>query len=368
MGDMPVYLDNNATTPLRKSAITGMLDAMGPPANPSSVHSFGRSARSVVESAREAVATLAGCSPENVVFTSGGTESNNLVLAQYDNVITSAIEHDSVRHVHDRCQLIAVDENGIVDLDQLAAKLSLIDDALKPNTIISVMAANNETGVIQPIGQIAEMARRSNLAFHSDMVQVFGKSHLDFTNSEISYASFSAHKIGGPTGVGALLVRSGCRLASLLRGGGQEQGRRSGTENLVGIAGFGAAAADALGEIDHYNKMAAWRDDFETRMLDERDGIAVFGKSVPRLGNTSCIAAAGKAAEAMVIAFDLAGVAISAGSACSSGKVRSSHVLEAMGVGESAGEAVRISGGWATVKSDFETLADVFLRLYKQSA
>ena len=180
MGDMPVYLDNNATTPLRKSAINGMLDAMGPPANPSSVHSFGRSARSLVESAREAVATLAGCSPENVVFTSGGTESNNLVLAQYDNVITSAIEHDSVRHVHDRCQLIAVDENGIIDLDQLAAKLSLIDDALKPNTIISVMAANNKTGVLQPIAQIAEMARSSNIAFHSDMVQAFGKNHLDF--------------------------------------------------------------------------------------------------------------------------------------------------------------------------------------------
>ena len=198
---------------------------------------------------------------QNVVFTSGGTESNNLVLAQYDYVITSAIEHDSVRHAHDRCQMIAVDENGIIDLNQLAATLSMIDDTVKPDTIISVMAANNETGVLQPIEKIAEMACSSNLAFHSDMVQVFGKKHLDFTNSEISYASFSAHKIGGPTGVGALLVRPGCRLASLLRGGGQEQGRRSGTENLIGIAGFGAAAADALGDIGHYNKMAEWRDE-----------------------------------------------------------------------------------------------------------
>ena len=368
MRDMQVYLDNNATTPLRNAAMTEMLGVMGPPANPSSVHGYGRNARLMVESARESVASLAGCRPENVVFTSGGTESNNLVLAQFDHVITSAIEHDSVRYAHDRCHLIAVDENGVIDLDQLAAKLSMIDDAIKPNTIISVMAANNETGVLQPIEQIAEMARNSNMAFHSDMVQVFGKNYLDFTNSEISYASLSAHKIGGPAGVGALLVRPGCRLASLLRGGGQELGRRSGTENLIGIAGFGAAAADALGDIDHFNRMAAWRNDFEARVLDERDGIAVFGKSVPRLGNTSCIAAAGKAAEAMVIAFDLAGVAISAGSACSSGKVKPSHVLEAMGAGERAGEAIRISGGWATVKSDFETLADVFLQLYKQSA
>jgi cysteine desulfurase len=368
MRDMPVYLDNNATTPLRKAAMTEMLSAMGPPANPSSVHGFGRNARLLVESARESVATLAGCHPANVVFTSGGTESNNLVLAQYEHVITSAIEHDSVRHAHDRCQVIGVDANGIIDLDQLAAKISTIDDTVKPNTIISVMAANNETGVLQPIEKIAEMACSSNLAFHSDMVQVFGKKHLDFNESEISYASFSAHKIGGPTGVGALLVRPGCRLASMLRGGGQEQGRRSGTENLIGIAGFGAAAADALGDISHYNKMAEWRDNFEARMLNERDGITVFGKSAPRLGNTSCIAVAGKAAEAMIIAFDLAGVAISAGSACSSGKVKSSHVLEAMGAGECAREAIRISGGWATIKNDFETLADVFLQLYKQPA
>jgi cysteine desulfurase len=364
--DMPIYLDNNATTPLRKAAMTAMHSAMGPPANPSSIHGFGRSARLLVESARESVAMLAGCRPADVVFTSGGTEGNNLVLAQFDHVIASAIEHDSVRNAHDCCTMISVDENGIVDLDQLETKLSMIDEAEKPNTIISVMAANNETGVIQPIGQIAEMARRFNLAFHSDMVQIFGKNHLDFTSLEISYASISAHKIGGPAGVGALLVRPGCRLAGVLRGGGQEQGRRSGTENLLGIVGFGAAAADALGDIGHYKKMVTWRNEFETRMLNERNGITVFGKSAPRLGNTSCIAAAGKSAETMIIAFDMAGVAVSAGAACSSGKVKTSHVLDAMGAGERSGEAIRISGGWATVKSDFEMLADVFLHLYKR--
>jgi cysteine desulfurase len=368
MRKTPIYLDNNATTPLRAAAIKAMQDAMGPPANPSSVHGFGRNARLIVETARSAVAMLAGCRAADVVFTSGGTEANNLVMAQYDHVITSRIEHDSVRHAHQNCHQIAVDENGVVDLDMLATVMAGIDDAAKPRTLISIMAANNETGVIQPMDEIAAMAKSANIALHSDMVQIFGKRHINFDASKISYASLSAHKIGGPSGVGALLVRPGCRLSSLLRGGGQEQGRRAGTENLVGIAGFGGAADDALGDISHYQTMAKWRDDFERRMLDQRSGIAVFGRDAPRLGNTSCIAALGKAAETMVVAFDIAGVAISAGSACSSGKVKPSHVLESMGAGPRAGEAIRISGGWATTQSDFETLADVFLQLYKQPA
>jgi cysteine desulfurase len=320
----------------------------------------------IVETARSAVAILAGCSTSDVVFTSGGTEANNLVMAQYDCVITSSIEHDSVRHAHQNCYQITVDKNGVVDLDMLALVIAGIDDAAKPRTLISIMAANNETGVIQPMEEIAVMAESANIALHSDMVQIFGKCHINFAESKTSYASLSAHKIGGPSGVGALLVRPGCRLSSLLRGGGQEQGRRAGTENLVGIAGFGGAAVDALGDIGHYQTMAKWRDDFESRMLDQRTGVAVFGRDAPRLGNTSCIAALGKAAETMVMAFDIAGVAISAGSACSSGKVKPSHVLESMGAELRASEAIRISGGWATTKSDFETLADIFLQLYKQ--
>ena len=367
MRDMPVYLDNNATTPLRPAAMAAMQLAMGPPINPSSVHEFGRNARLIAETARDSVAMLAGCHPRDVVFTSGGTEGNNLVLAQFDHVITSTIEHDSVRCVHDDCKTIPVHENGLINLDFLAEVLAAIDQEKKSRTIISIMAANNETGVLQPIDQIAEMARRVNVAFHSDMVQIFGKCHLDFIKSQISYASLSAHKIGGPAGVGALVVRPGFKLANLMRGGGQEQGRRPGTENLIGIAGFGGAATDALNDIGHFNKMAIWRDEFETRMLAERSGIEVFGSAASRIGNTSCIAAAGRAAETMVISFDIAGVAVSAGAACSSGKVSPSHVLKAMGAGVRASEAIRISGGWATSKSDFETLADVFLQLYKQS-
>ena len=199
-----------------------------------------------------------------------------------------------MRHAHQDCQQIAVDENGVVDLDRLAKVIAGIDDAAKPRTLVSIMAANNETGVIQPMDEIAAMAESANIALHSDMVQIFGKRHINFAASKISYASLSAHKIGGPSGVGALLVRPGCRLSSLLRGGGQEQGRRAGTENLVGIAGFGGAADDALGDIGHYQTMAKWRDAFERRMLEQRSGVAVFGRAAPRLGNTSCIARIGK--------------------------------------------------------------------------
>ncbi|MEL0062010.1 MAG: cysteine desulfurase family protein [Candidatus Puniceispirillum sp.] len=362
-----LYMDNNATTPLRPAAATAMQDAMGPPANPSSVHGFGRSARLIVETARESVAALAGCRPADVVFTSGGTEANNIAFSGFSHIITSAIEHDSVLQ-HDKiATIIPVDQNGVVALPAVKAALDAVDPAAAAHTLLSIMAANNETGVLQPIAEIAEMAAAAGIAFHSDMVQICGKSHIDLGQSGISFASVSAHKIGGPTGVGALLVRPGAIAGRLLYGGGQEQGRRAGTENLIGIAGFGAAAADAFGDIGHFVRMAAWRDAFETKLITARRGIEIFGKAAPRLGNTSCVAAAGKTAETMVMAFDIAKVAISAGSACSSGKVKPSHVLTAMNAGARAAEAIRISGGWATQQADFEKLADVFLRLYKQT-
>ncbi len=363
-----IYLDNNATTPLRQSAVSAMLSTMGAPANPSSVHGFGRNARLIVENARESVAALAGCQPADVVFTSGGTEANNLVLSQYDYIITSNIEHDSIRQVNGVQPRITVDSSGVIELASVSAAVNLVDESQKSQTLISVMAANNETGVVQPIAEIAAIVKAAGIAFHSDMVQIFGKAHIDVAASEVGYASLSAHKIGGPAGVGALIVRPGLRLTSLFRGGGQEQGRRAGTENLIGIAGFGAAAADAFGDIGHYVKMAGWRDAFERKVSAVRNGVTVFGRMGPRLGNTSCIAVDGRSAETMVMAFDIAGIAISAGAACSSGKLKASHVLQAMGAGTRAGEAIRISGGWATVRRDFETLAEVFLRLYKHSA
>ena len=366
MGTMPLYFDNNATAPLRPEASAAMHKAMGAPANPSSVHSFGRNARLTVEAARESVAVLAGSRPADVVFTSGGTEANNLALAGFDHIVTSVIEHDSVLDCAVNASTINVTPDGMIDLDHAREVLAELTDEQRPVTILSVMAANNETGVIQPLAELVALAHEYGIAVHSDMVQLLGKDHFSFNALGLDFASLSAHKIGGSAGVGALLVKSGNALTSLLRGGGQEQGRRSGTENLIGIAGFGAAASVAFGDVAHYQAMSKWRDQFENIVLANVPDACVFGQKSNRLGNTSCLSIAGKSAETMVMALDIAGAAISAGSACSSGKVKSSHVLAAMGAGDLAGQAVRISGGWQTKQTDFERLADVFLELYKR--
>ena len=358
-----LYLDNNATAPLRPAAIDAMTAAMGPPVNPSSVHGYGRAARMMVEESRAEIAMLAGCRAADLVFTSGGTEANNLALSVFDTVITSAVEHDSVMQAAPDANRIPVDQDGCVDLDALRGMLAALDDAARPRTLVSVMMANNETGVIQPIEAIVEIAHAAGVAVHSDMVQMLGKRHLDFQGTGLDFASLSAHKIGGPTGVGALLVRPGRAMTSLLRGGGQEQGRRSGTENVIGIAGFGAAAKAAFDDIAHYSQMAEWRNALEARVCAQRDDVTLFGAGVDRIGNTSCLAVGERSSETMVMALDLAGVAVSAGAACSSGKVHESHVLKAMAAGAHAGHAIRVSGGWNSSKVDFEKLAEVLVAL-----
>ena len=352
-----LYFDHNATAPLRGEAIAAMQAAMGPPSNPSSVHAFGRDARMVVETARSEVAMLAGCRAADVVFTSGGTEANNLVLSAFDRIITCAVEHDSVLQAAPRATVIGVDGEGRIDLDSLQRAVEAVPDAERERTLVSVMSANNETGVLQPMEEVAGIARNAGLATHSDMVQLLGKRHLDFGALGLDYASLSAHKIGGPTGVGALLVKPGRRMTSLLRGGGQEQGRRSGTENFLGIAGFGAAAKAAFDDIGHYRAMASWRDAFEAHVAARGD-VRLFSAGAERLPNTSCLAIGARSAETLVMALDLAGVAISAGAACSSGKVHESHVLKAMNAGEAASRGIRISAGWNTEEADFEMLAE----------
>ena len=353
-----LYLDNNATAPLRPEAAAAMQDAMGPPANPSSVHGYGRAARMVVEAARAEIAMLAGCRPADLVFTSGGTEANNLALSMFDHVITSAVEHDSVLRAVPEARIIGVDSEGRIDLDTLRGVLAGLDDATRARTLVSVMMANNETGVMQPVDEIVRIAHEAGVCVHSDMVQMLGKQHLDFSGSGLDFASLSAHKIGGPSGVGALLVRPGRAMSSLLRGGGQEQGRRSGTENVIGIAGFGGAAKAAFDDIAHYRRMAEWRDRMESQILRERGDVTLFGARAGRIGNTCCLAVGERSSETMVMALDLAGVAVSAGSACSSGKVHESHVLKAMNVGEAARRGIRISAGWNTREADFEKLAE----------
>ena len=358
-----LYLDNNATAPLRPEAAAAMQEAMGPPANPSSVHGYGRAARMIVESARAEIAMLAGCRPADLVFTSGGTEANNLALSMFDTVITSAVEHDSVLRAVPHARIIGVDSQGRIDLDALRSTLATLEEAARPRTLVSVMMANNETGVIQPVDEIVQIAHEAGVKVHSDMVQILGKQHLDFSGSGLDFASLSAHKIGGPTGVGALLVRPGRAMTSILRGGGQEQGRRSGTENVIGIAGFGGAARAAFHDIGHYRQMASWRDAMEARLLDARSDSTFFGAGAGRLGNTCCLAVGARSSETMVMALDLAGIAVSAGAACSSGKVHESHVLKAMDAGRDASRAIRISGGWNSQQADFERLAEVLVAL-----
>ena len=370
----PVYLDYNATAPLRPVARAAMVDALDRTGNPSSVHRFGRDARRIVEDARRDVARLAGAGPEEVVFTSGGTEANAMALvgalvgAECRALLASAIEHDSVlRSVapDGGAALLPVTADGRLDLAELERRLA---DAPAP-ALLSVMGVNNETGVVQPISDVVAVARRYGAIVHCDAVQAAGKLPLDFAASDLDLMSLSAHKLGGPHGVGALVVRDGLRVASLLRGGGQERRRRAGTENVAGIAGFAAAARAAMDDLPETHRLAALRDRLEAELRRICPTAVIYGADAPRVGNTTCVAMPGVQAETQVIAFDLAGIAVSAGSACSSGKVTASHVLQAMGAAPvEAGEAVRASLGWATAPEDVDRFVDAWAQLHRRTA
>ncbi len=342
----PVYLDYNATTPIRPAVIAAMAEAMATAGNPSSVHGFGRAARAQVESARERVAKLVGARPDQVVFTSGGTEANNLAIAGAGRprVLASAIEHDSVLRAG-AVETIPVRSDGVVDLGALGDLLSRTGAP----ALVSIMLANNETGVVQPVGDAVRLAHARGALVHCDAVQAVGKIAVDFAGLGIDLMSLSAHKFGGPPGVGALVVGDDVVVQAVQRGGGQERGRRAGTENLPAIVGFGVAAEAVLAERQVAAKLAAWRDAMEARVGAVAPAAIIFGRTAPRLPNTSCIALPGLSSELQVMALDLAGIAVSAGSACSSGKLQPSHVLRAMGADPmTAASAIRVSLGWQT--------------------
>lgn len=354
-----VYLDHNATSPLRPEAFDAMAEALRAGGNPSSVHRVGRAARARIEAARRQVAALVGALPAEVTFTSGGTEANNLALSGSGRrrMLVSAVEHDSVLRAATNTELIAVDRNGMVDLAVLDRMLR----SSREPALVSVMFANNETGVLQPIGDVVRLASKAGALVHCDAVQGAGKVPLDLHALGVDYLSLSAHKLGGPTGVGALVVRSGAPLIAALLGGGQELNRRAGTENVAGIAGFGAAAAAAGKGLD----VAGLRERLERTLLDAAPQACVFGAGVPRLPNTTCISMPGVKAETQVMALDLAGVCVSAGAACSSGKVTRSPVLLAMGIEAAVADtALRISLGWNTQPGDIERLIEAWRDLY----
>jgi cysteine desulfurase len=368
-----VYLDWNATTPLRDEARRAVSDALDLPGNASSVHAEGREARKWIESARSAVAKAVGTVPRNVVFTSGGTEANALALAPnlrrgtgpaVERLVVSAIEHASVlsggRFPRELIETVRVTPAGVVDLDHLRELLRA-----GPPALASVMLANNETGAIQPIVDVAEIVHAAVGLLHVDAIQAFGKIPFDMGETGADLLTLSAHKIGGSKGVGALVLSEGVSgLEPLLRGGGQDLSRRAGTENVAGIAAFGAAAAAAMA--------ARPAEGGRLRVLQERledglrltPGVIVFSDSGQRLPNTTLFTAPGLKAETAVIGFDLAGIAVSSGSACSSGKVQPSHVLEAMGFEPDIAQgAVRLSMGWSTRDADIDRCLEAWRKL-----
>jgi cysteine desulfurase len=360
MSSPAAYLDWNATAPVLAEVQDAMTAALARCGNPSSVHRSGRAARQAVEAARAEVAALAGAAPEDVIFTSGGSEANHLALRGLDGEkFVSAIEHDSVLAAAPEARRIPVGSDGCVDLAALEAML-------ENRPCVSLMHANNETGVIQPVAAAARLAHAHGGLLHCDAVQTAGKLVLDRRALGADLMTLSAHKIGGPQGVGALIASPDLPLKPLIAGGGQERGRRAGTENVPGIVGFGVAAKLARGRVAEAARIAALRDAAERQMLAAVPG-RVFGAGAMRLPNTLCIAMSGVAASTQVMALDLAGVMVSAGSACSSGKVRRSHVLSAMGAGDDAECAIRVSLGWSTTQADIDRLVEAWAALYARS-
>jgi cysteine desulfurase len=374
-----IYADYNATAPLRPEARDAVLAALDLGAsNPSSVHRAGRAARAVVERARAQIGGAIGSRAEDIVFTSGGTESLALAIhgaiagiGGMTTLIVSAIEHEAAvkaaGHSGVPVETAYVGADGCVDLEDLKTRLSAWDVTAKGTPILVLMLANNETGILQPVAEAAALVRGAGGLIVCDAVQAFGKVQVNVALLGADFVALSAHKIGGPQGVGALWHRAGAPLKALQYGGGQERGLRSGTENVAGIAGFGAAAEAAVRDLPKYATLAVHRDAMEARLKAE-GGVTVIGEDSPRLAGTSNFARPGFRAETQVMALDLAGVCVSAGSACSSGKVKRSLVLMAMGADDALAEsAIRTSFGWYTKPEDFERVADAWLEAARRT-
>lgn len=355
-----IYLDNNATTALDTKVIDSMIEVMGRPLNPSSPHKMGRMARSIVEDARKKIAEFLKIGNDyRVIFTASGTEANNLALKGFEgqNLFVSEIEHHSVLN---SCKigykvLIPVNQDGTVNLEKLE-KLLILRRA-KP--LVSVMMANNETGIMQPMAEVVRIAKKWGAVVHSDAVQCFGKIDINMPEMGVDMFTISAHKFGGPQGIAALIVKKDIQLAPQIVGGGQEQNMRGGTENIVAIHGFGKA----LEQLKIDNRVKTLRDRLESEIKAFAPDAIIFGSGVERLPNTSFIAMPNATSETQLIHFDMHDIAVSAGSACSSGKIEPSHVLKAMGVDNKiAKTAIRVSLG----KNNTDTDIDAFLGAWKQ--
>jgi cysteine desulfurase len=373
-----VYLDHNATSTLRPAARAAMMDSLSTVGNASSVHQEGRAARARLERARQQAAALFGADPRSVIFTSGATEANTQALSPemeiagrcFDRLFVSAVEHPSVRaggrFPADRIAIIPVNQHGVVDLTSLAALLTR-ETAAGHRVLVSVMGANNETGAIQPVAEIGRLVHDAGGILHCDAVQLAGRVPFDLVASGADLISVSSHKLGGPQGAGAVIVaKEGLRLSPLIRGGGQERGAHASTENGAAITGFGAAALEAAQMlVSEQPRLTSLRDTAEAGIRSVAPDAVVLSAGADRLPNTLCFAVPGVAAETAIIAFDLEGVALSAGAACSSGKVGPSDALKAMQVDPAVAKgAMRLSIGWDTNEDDISRFLDVWKRVY----
>jgi len=362
------YLDHNATTPTRPEVITAVGEVMAlTGANPSSVHGYGRDARKRIEEARMVVAALVNASPDEVIFTGGGSEADNLAImgSGRKRVMSTETEHSAVLKTAllrtGNSHLLPVDDQGVVDLRALADRLVEEEDP----ALVCVMAANNETGVLQPVREVADIAHAHGALVLCDAVQAAGKIEVDFPAWDVDYMALSAHKIGGPQGVGVLVRRDGAPLRSLLTGGGQEHGLRAGTENVAGIVGFGVAAQIAKDTWSEMGaRLAVYRDELERQVVEVSPGSEIFSARAPRLPNTSNFSLPGVRSDTQVMNLDLDGVAVSAGSACSAGRVEPSHVLDSMNVDpEVATTALRVSFGWNSKAGDVDAFINAWRKM-----
>jgi len=362
-----IYLDHNATAPIKPEVIAEMTRVMGAGGNPSSVHAIGRGAKAILEKSRQTIADVINCRPQKIIFTGGGTEANNIALfaGGFKHIIIGATEHDSISGIGENfkghVQRLPVDENGHISPDDLKKYLDNAPD----ETLVSIMLANNETGVIQDIKALGDIVHEAGALFHTDAIQALGKIPVNFRDLGVDMMSFSAHKLNGPQGVGALVAKEKIDIPSMMVGGGQEAGRRAGTENIAGSAGFARAVELVPQNLQKMDAIKLLRDHLEQEIAAHAPDVVFYGASSQRLPNTSTILMPGVSSETQVMAFDLAGICISSGSACSSGKVKPSHVVSAMGASrDQALSTIRVSLGWNTTAWEIDAFIAAWKKLY----
>ena len=360
-----IYLDHAASAPLKKAAAEAMQAALAETGNASSVHSFGQAQRRRVEDARGKLAARLGVKTSQVIFTASATEANNMALkgVAAAAIAVSSIEHSSVLESTPQAQRIKVTQDGVIDLNALE---DFLKAAAKP-ALVSLMCVNNETGVIQPVLEAAKLAKTYGALLHCDAVQGLGKIPITLAGLGADTLSLSAHKIGGPQGAGALIVRDGLTLQPFMQGGGQEMRRRAGTENVAAIAGFGAALDTLDADLAQQAEWQKWRAAFEEKIQSAAPAAILFGKNAPRVATITSLSMPGVTSEIQLMGFDLAGIAVSSGSACSSGKGQASHVLQAMGMEkETASSAIRISFGAGSTRENLEKCVEIWVELYQR--